>query len=404
MLLFKQLINNDDTETTVITDSQIFEILNKEFGMNISGMHKLELDIYLNVMKKFLTEWPKWGQFDRVVHRLMSPEYSRLLQSTLEDKYKLLKSYLNKQLNLTKPLAQQAVEELTQSTSSSVKENNDPEDVILELFCSRDQLNQLFYRHPKGDSSKNIFNVTNLIQNKIIINTWDIASICNMWNVRISINLNSFIYKREMIHKLSQVLVNKKRKTNQPTVTLDTRLQEKCNKWREYDINKILTFLSDILRIYENNIGIYEVLFHVFAVIESDLNNAMDSLKVPVKYRQYLNRYPYVRYLYANDNGPNSSNVESKYDLQLQETVSPMVQYFIAKVDKLETTVPPFLEWFKIECGMCKVQFKGDDLTKELKVHFNDHHHNEPDWECTNCKLKFDVKKLTEARWRHDCS
>ncbi|KAL4718867.1 hypothetical protein ACJJTC_010023 [Scirpophaga incertulas] len=76
MSLFMKLIDNK--QSMVLTNAQILNILKIEFQMELSYIHELEKDIYLQCMKKFLNDWPRWDEFDEIASTMRTQtKYSR---------------------------------------------------------------------------------------------------------------------------------------------------------------------------------------------------------------------------------------------------------------------------------------------------------------------------------------
>ncbi|KAG6460685.1 uncharacterized protein LOC115450396 isoform X2 [Manduca sexta] len=398
-LLLQRLIQNDTAQNTILTNVQLIEILKKQFDQDVYMMHSLEVDMYMNIMKKFLKEWPQWDEFDEVIGNLKNNNDQEGIKNVLEEKYKDLTQYLKSMIDLAKPMIDEAVKDLKEEKPMTLL---DTDTVVMEVVCTREQLNQLFYRRPKSDVSSAVFNIENCLHSRIHLDTWNLTSILHMWNVKVGINLNFLTYKREMLHTLKHILLNKKHTLTHPLGTLNRDFQVKPTRPKDFLRNQLMEAFQTLLSMHMDGDN-YDLLNEVFTVLKSDFDEAPDVLNVPARYRRYMNKYPYLRHLYTEHSDRVSDKFSKSYDLQLEETVMPMFQICISKFEITEIELPSFEDWFQIECGYCKVKFHGDDLLERLKTHFNENHQNEPEWMCSHCLGKFTMKQLTELKWYHSC-
>lgn len=393
MQLFKRLINYTSMNLT-LTNKQIIQILHKDFDIHTGTLHSLTVDVYVNIIKKYLREWPEWDEFDQITNLQAekSPEY---VKKILERKYENIKLYLGEMLEIAKPLANEAVKEVQKVTKDSNKMN----EVMMEVSCSRDQLNQLIHRNPQAENSTDIFNLTENIHNRIILHMWDLESILKL-QVQININLPCISFVREMKHVLKHVLVNKMHtKHVYNKEALNTSLMVRSNSAKR-NLNKafINRLLTDLMMFYKDHPGysLYKTIFEL-------MRNELDLIPLPIvnscSFSKILNQYAYVRYLYTDE----WVSDDNKYDLQIEETLVPRIQISYNKYGFFEHKNMPTKDWLKLRCGYCEVLFTGQSIEDTIVEHYNIYHQNEPDWFCTNCKQRFNVKQLAENMWYHDC-
>ncbi|CAB3222475.1 unnamed protein product [Arctia plantaginis] len=395
MLLLKRLIRNK--QNTVMTNTQIIEILQLEFNIEISNCHELEVDIYIKIIKKYLKDWPQWEELERISSKLSNVKDFDAVAKVLNHKYKNLKEYLGVMLEAAKPLTKKAVRELAIDLNKG--QNVDSSEVVMEVYCTREQLNHLFFRKPRADLNNAIFNINKIEPTKISLNTLTFESILNFWWTKIYIQLPNFTYFRELIYKYKHTLVNKVRDEKTPAEILDTRVYNKAKKVKEHPKTAVYQYFDKILQLCndEHVVQLLQVIFHV---LKTDLIDLPDTVKIPSNYRKHVNQYNYVRYLYVE----NEESDDTKYDLQLEEVVTPSYQILIGRLGKMPESLPPVQEWLKIECMMCKAKFMGTtELMSLLQAHFNDCHQHEPDWQCPHCKRLFSMDYLSKNRWCHEC-
>lgn len=402
MLLLRRLIRNK--QNTVMTNAQIIDILQSEFGISVNSSHELEVDIYIKIIKKYLKDWPQWEELERISTKLYNIKDFEAVSKVLNHKYKNLKEYLGVMLEAAKPLAKEAVASLG-NENSKAEDNIDSSDVVMEIQCTREQLNHLFFRHPRLDLNNTVFNMSKVEPSRISLKALSLTDILNASWTKTNINLPFFTFTREVIYKLKHTLVNKvcNEKSSQD-ICLDTNLQMNIIQSKKSQIiekKTVLKQFDDILAQYiVQSYDLYIILQQVFNIFKKDLEDSPDTLKIPGNYRKYANKYKYVRYLYAE----NEQSEDLRYDLQLEETISPKYQYYIGKVCQLQKPVAPIKEWFKIECTLCKFKFTASvHLQGMIETHFNELHQNEPDWQCTHCKRLFSMDYLSNNRWSHEC-
>ncbi|XP_052754592.1 uncharacterized protein LOC113510122 isoform X2 [Galleria mellonella] len=402
MQLFRRLIGNDSKQNTVLTNAQILDILHKDLNTEVMYTHDLEIEIYLNVIKKFLKDWPQWDEFDKSVNLLMSKGDIEATKKLLDVKYNNFKDYLKTKLDIAKPLVKDALKRLTPINNDDDK----PMNVVMEVNCTRSQLNRLFFRRPNTAYKNTIFNIVEG-PSKILLNSISVQAMLNWFHVKVDINLPFFTYRSGMTHILKHILVNKKLNiTLENEKELSLQLQRSANRKNSsfVKLDDVLYVLDGILSNMPQDYMNRELIVALINQIQTDLQKNHPSVGLYLTYyRKYLNKYPYVRYLYAEV--PGVSSTVNKYDLQLQETVYPIVYYEIGKFARSEMRNKMFLysQWVKCECILCNKTFSGLDMTEKLKQHILEYHFDEPDWQCTNCKSVFSMINLTERRWEHQC-
>lgn len=225
MLLFERLITNDTKQNTILTNAQIISILQKEYNIDVSALHPLEVNIYLNIVKRFLKDWPQWEEFDMIINRLKKINATTSIKNILEHKYRNLKEYLRVMIDVTRPLAQKAAHNVPRHQDP----NLDTSDIILEIYSSRRRLNELIYNQPHPDFNDTIFNFPGSEQ-KISVRELPVESILNWMDVKFSIDLKFFYYNRYTKHELKHVLVNEKLKQTKDIEPLNTNIQVQVNE------------------------------------------------------------------------------------------------------------------------------------------------------------------------------
>ncbi|RVE49049.1 hypothetical protein evm_006295 [Chilo suppressalis] len=398
MTLFQRLIGNDSKENTVLTNVQIIDILKKEFKMDITKMHSLEIEIYLNLMKKFLKDWPLWDEFEVTMQKLKLHTDSETIKNNLDSNHKNLKLYLSRMLEEAKPYINNVIED------TSLKEEKTAEkmdsDIVLEILCTRQQLYQLFFQTPNPDLNNTIFNLQS-VPNKITWNSASLQAILNWPGIQIHVNLGSVIFRREIIHNFKHKLVNKKLNfANEEPNELNTALQVKLSSKTvsQFTLNDICKVLDDkIYRVPHEDQTLVELIGNT---IKHDFANTQ-NVNVQCSFRRMMSKYPYVRNLYAevNSNQPSGSDL---YDLQLEETMTPMFYFVVSKFEKGVQKCQS--NWLTIECLLCKVVVVQSPIVTSVREHFQTHHQEEPDWRCTKCNKYFPMVYLAENFWYHDCS
>lgn len=400
MYLFKRLINNDCKENTVLTNSQILYLLRKEFNVNLSELHELEVDIYLGVLKKFLKLWPQWDEFDKVVNELKTKGDNDDIDKLLETKHTDLKNYLKLMLDIAEPMAKEML--------NSINEKNKNKDVLMEVHCSRSQLNKLFYKQPVPELNHTILNLTDSAPSKITVGVLPLRAILNWWFIEINFNFKNVIFIRKTRHTLKHLLVNTK--LGNPIIDktpLDMNFYEmKQKRVLSYAISK-----SEVIDIVHkiNNLSadayMKEIVHVVSDMFLKDIELAPKVLTVPTVYKRKCSRYPYMRYLYTDVDNI-TEDMENKHDLRLQETIVPEYEVSIRKIDtetKLQQINPSRTTYIQVECKLCMVRFSGSSMNVNLINHFTSFHMNEPNWMCVNCNGEFAMADLCENWWYHQC-
>ncbi|KAH9633651.1 hypothetical protein HF086_009751 [Spodoptera exigua] len=392
-----------------MTNAQIIDILQSEFGISIKSSHELEVNIYIKIIKRYLKDWPQWEELERISSKLSNCNDYDAITKVLNHKYKNLKEYLGVMLEVGKPLAKQAVENIKSNTQEekedSVVENNDEEQIVMEVQCSREQLNYLIIRYPDLDAKKSIFNLQPN-PTRIRLGALTFSDIIKGWSTRVSINLPHLVIYREVKFKLKYTLVNKARTGERKFKdnAHPTQVQEMTIK-RTVPVSKdvIMKGLDHILRACITNRQMFVLLHSIFDVMKSELDKMVDNMQVPFSYRAFASKYPYVRYLYSDEGQNNFA-----YDLQLEEVMSPIYMYHAQIVRSAygDSILPPLPEWFKLECVVCHYRATGDtimEIKESFLSHIKDHIGEEPDWKCTKCLKTFSLKFLTMKQWAHQC-
>ncbi|PZC73185.1 hypothetical protein B5X24_HaOG209917 [Helicoverpa armigera] len=409
MLLLRRLIRNK--QNTVMTNAQIIDILQSEFNICVNSSHELEVDIYIKIIKKYLKDWPQWEELERISTKLSLIKDFEAVSKVLNHKYKNLKEYLGVMLEAAKPLAQEAVRNINsnsnQPETSKVDESIETNDVIMEIQCTREQLNNLFFRKPRLDLNNTVFNMTEITPSRINLRNLTFDEILNGCWVKIIITLPHFSFVRELSYKLSHVLINKARKDRTTTdVSFSRDFEVNCgNKSKNQRICSRNSFLQQFSTILQESAKrypeMYDFIRSIVELIKNELD-VIDPFTVPASYRRHANKYNYVRYLYTDNN----QNSDPRYDLQLEETITPMYMYIIDKVQKSDGIIPLVWEWLKTECMVCKIKITGTKSTswKEAwESHFSEKHSNETDWQCAHCKRLFGIAFLAKNKWYHEC-
>lgn len=397
---FKRLIENNKKDDIVLTDGQIIEILDKEFDIKLSKLHELEGMIYLSVVKKYLKDWPQWDELETIISNINEDKTKRGkrdesadMDKILESKYFNLKSFLKSMLDTAKDMAKSTVRPFIDGQIDALKgsdKSTRPSDIVLEIHGSRNQLNQLIFRRPHPKLNNTVFNPNFELPTQIKLSTFPIEAILNWWGVSISImtTKNIHIYKRETKHELKHVLVNKKLKEHRkPFKLLDQDIKvSSITPTQTIEVNELIDRF-DAMEPTTNNYEIYDF-------IKRDLTMLPSSVPSRKQLKRYTNKYSYVRYLYKEVDA--ELPADSKYDLQLEETVSPCYQTYLSHIKDP-------IECLYVCCQPCEIKFTGSNLFGDLKSHFDAEHINEPDWRCTNCDVVFPMIELAKNWWCHRC-
>lgn len=401
MLLLRRLIRNK--QNTVMTNAQILDILQSEFNISVKSSHELEVDIYIKIIKKYLKDWPQWEELERISTKLNNIKDFEAVTNVLNHKYKNLKEYLGAMLEAAKPLAKKAVKAI------KTPENIDSGDVVMEIQCTKEQLNRLIYRRPRLDLNNTVFNMSYIPPSRISLKKLSFEQILTGWCIKLTIDLQQFYFEREFRYNLRHVLVNKARSERFSDIALPMALQslqrEQASRTsKEYTVDMIINTFNEIVTLcIAQSYTIQPTIESIFEFLSSELRDMFDkdtSYKLPATYRKFANKYKYVRYLYTE----NDQNDDPKYDLQLQETVTPMYVVNFKKFMPL-LEIPNITEWLKFECTFCKMNLPiiMPDIKSTLESHFNEVHQNEVDWQCTHCDMVFSIEYLANNEWYHEC-
>lgn len=277
-------------------------------------------------------------------------------------------------------------------------EQVDTSDIVLEVHCTRKQLNELILSQPvPGDEDNNIFNVTEFKPSSITLNKLPIEAILNWYGVRVTIDTKTLTYQRTINHQLKHVMVNSKNGPRNFASILKSDLQMRESKRgsESLDTSKLLNFFNDLVQIDSIQDNPKTILLSLIEIVKNDLHG-VGVVRVPATYRQYSTKYPYYRKLKSDDK---SSVPSPTYNLYIEETLAPMHVFSIgyATSNKKDLCI-------MIECTECKIKFIGDHMYPLMREHFDTYHSDEPDWSCTNCGQIFIMTELARNKWQHICS
>ncbi|XP_013174297.1 PREDICTED: uncharacterized protein LOC106122756, partial [Papilio xuthus] len=214
MKLFEKLIGNDTKQNTVLTNAEIVNILSKEFDVDVEKVNLFEIEIFINIIKKYLKDWPEWDKFEKDIMILESQQNKEDIENIKFKNYLTLKNYLHRKLDVVKFLLPPYLNELPQM--KKVKNNSDNKDsddeiIVMEVCATKAQLNNLILRHPIHNNY--IFNLEEpqddnslLIPLKAILHWNGINVIAKLkWS-----SSEMLLLKYKNIHKTKYTLVNKK--------------------------------------------------------------------------------------------------------------------------------------------------------------------------------------------------
>ncbi|XP_041983058.1 uncharacterized protein LOC121736073 [Aricia agestis] len=398
--LFKRLIEIENKQHTVFKNSQINELLQKEFNMDVRNLHVLEIDIYLTVVKKFLKEWPEWDSFDKIVNEVRKKGQNSLDDALLEKKYSSMKSFLKKALDEAEPLAKIAVEKIKEKEKGAKGEEPKDDDPVLEISATKAQLKQLFFRYPNPKCSKSIFNIDNIVPSQIKVSNIPLRSILNMSGVTITITgpADAVLYKHETNHEFEYVLCNKRLIAKpKKDLELNQEIVYKGSSDAVINVSKIISLINKAYTPY--------ALSEIMEII----NFVLISLKfLPLKvfqestYKRHTNKYPYVRYYFKDIENAFMEDIR-KYDLQLQEMIIPVLEIYIGNFTNVMDGRNNLTEdSIMVTCRSCSISFQGASIVNEIKMHFNTQH-EVPDVQCNNCEEAFTVENIAGNWWCHQC-
>lgn len=358
--------------------------------------------IYLSVVKRYLKDWPQWDELETIISNINEDKTKRGkrdesadMDKILESKYLNLKSFLKSMLDTAKDMAKSTVQPFIDGQIDAMKGSDKStrhSDIVLEIHGSRNQLNQLIFRRPHPKLNNTVFNPNFELPTQIKLTTFTIEAILNWWGVSISImtTRNIHIYKRETKHELKHVLVNKKLKEHRkPFKLLDQDIKvSSITPTQTIEVNELIDRF-DAMEPTTNNYEIYDF-------IKRDLTMLPSNVPSRKQLKRYTNKYSYVRYLYKEVDAELPADSSNKYDLQLEETVSPCHQTYLSHIKDP-------IECLYVCCQPCEIKFTGSNLFGDLKSHFDAEHINEPDWRCTNCDVVFPMIELAKNWWCHRC-
>lgn len=444
--LIRRLVREDNNERTVLSNSSLKDILRKDFEMDLTHKSDLEVDIYINVFKKFLKDWPNWNEFEKTIQENKdSPQNCQT--DIFYKEYQGLKKYLQQVLMFAdtqmKPILTKLEKQKLKMTNEKTKsKKNANEQFVMEVTCSRQQLNTLFYRkpHPKQFT---IFHIPeNPNSSKISLEKLSFRDLLNWPYLAVSVTLPNFEFIRKNSSNFSWKLVNKKLPDFDETLpALSSELYWKGNGRKKVIFRKLLlvSYLIQVINYIDKldmvgrSDGKKQHLMDLFKEIKSDILMAQAHVDVNGEYQFFLSKYPYVRYLYKElseeelaSSKPCQDKNEidkvfelkpDKYDLQLQEVISPAITYQMSKFAVFfsedqrgrifSINYPCFTDttssWLKLECTCCDIKFNGFLSIYEMEQHFTEHHNFEPDWQCPECKATFPATYLSRNRWFHSC-
>lgn len=379
------------------TRACIIEILKIEFDIDVNRCHEVELDIYVKVIRRYLKIWPEWKELACLSIKLSNVKDFDALGKLLDNKYKRLKDYLNVKLEAAKPITKMSVDRIKEREYEEKK--IDSGEVVMEVFSTRAQLDKFIFRKPRADLDNSIFNLNQPFPYKCSSTTLTFGSILNFAWTKIYIQLPNLIYFRELCYKYTHTLVNKVRDEEPPSHVLDTRVFNTAKEFKEMPKQLIIEYFDKIL-LQTKDQEIIQMLTILFQVLKTDLKYLPNTVKIPSSYRKHANQYNYVRYLYVE----NKESNDTKYDLQLEEVLTPSHQIIFLRFFTFLDTIPSIEDWLKIECMMCKMKFSGSNkLMRFLEAHFEEYHKNELDWKCPHCQRTFNIAFLAKNRWFHEC-
>ncbi|GBP36212.1 hypothetical protein EVAR_85459_1 [Eumeta japonica] len=385
------IVNNE--EKTVLTNCQLLDILQKEFSIDTASKTDLEIDIYMNILKRFLKTWPRWDEFDKLIKESkMDP--TKTVDSILAEECKGLKSYLEQILKLTEGQMAPILDKLEknkekQQIQEKEKEKDKEEgEVVMEVACSRAQLNELVYRHPVSDT---IFYISEGPRT-ISLKTFSLTEILNWPNIYVTISLPWLECYRKNSSHFDRVLKNLKL----PIANAKVENLSKEIYWKNYQAKKravkkvsivnLFNELSEYIRMQEMKQHLEQKrqeILEVLSQFRHDFVQGPDLIALGAEYQFFLNRYKYIRYLSKEPPNSNSKDRDNIYgatiakhgiegnsfDLRLEEIISPAQKFQVTRVksDYSPNSNPFELtdedlkyfwdsnnNWLKIECCWCE--------------------------------------------------
>lgn len=410
-----------------ISNNQLTNMLKYEFDINIDHKNDLQKYIYLNVLKKCFKSWPHWDKIN-----LFSANESNVVNEALKVHCKYLKEYLSKSLELAEEEMKPYIKKYDKKAAKLKYLVQKPcEDIVMELQCSRQQLNNLVFKYPQINSSgyNTIFNLQK--QNFKTIRSKDVnlKYILNSPYVQVSIKIPGFHCKRQNTSNTYFTMVNLKKKgeCSQKNVTKETLnvddIYLKKNNGKENNIAKqsIVDYINQLQLCIETdmakdddntslNIKYVQTILNEFKL---DVCNAPDVLVGKGKYQFFLYRQKYFRRLYQ-DVVPKEVfikhvSLKDRFDMCIEELLTPIQRFSFSKVTPATLqTDSKFIgnktkPWLKIYCMRCEAKFEVCLSFEVVFKHFIDYHRSEPDWECGGCGRRLTNFYLTNNRWSHKC-
>lgn len=406
---------NNQHEIT-LTDKHLTNILCNEFNVQISIISEFEINVYLSVLKKFLISWPNWETLD------IATNSDSNFEDHLRNAYKNLKIYLSKILIKT----EKSIECLQESICKSSIDDNKNE-IVLKINCSRQQLNNLFLKKPTPDG--NIFQVINSIKEP---ETFDFKDIINFPMVKTSLFLPGIQIYYKNNSKIERTLMNLKCLNNSIIKNMSHPLKKHSVYYRnETSKHKGKIFKKIVLKylIKLLTLAVYiksDVVQHMTQVALHQFIDVISMTPGSIKigeYRVILHNFKYIRKISVDevDIPESKSEVEkdidiNNFDLQLQELITPQSDYCIPTLSETKNKFLDFdandvfhkqfftlSNWMKVDCLNCDVKFELPGDYNLMMSHFNKQHNSELDWECTGCHNTFEMKQLCKSGWTHVC-
>ncbi|XP_050676609.1 uncharacterized protein LOC126973397 [Leptidea sinapis] len=389
--LFRRLIDN---ERAVFTNEQILHLLNIEFNINVKNLQPVEIDIYISVMKRFLKDWPQWDTFDRAINEYKKENNQNAIEMLLNSKYEDFKSYLKPIVDTTTQMATKPVEDDVNITNlDDNKEKHS--DVTLVIEANRSQLNNLVLRHPKNSMLFNGNKQEKTIKSYIL----PLDAILNWWNVQIQVRVKVkhdmiLYYSRETKHKLKHTLVNKVLGVQSPSPK-ESSLQLQIKSDRRHKKTVHTNVVTKKLKRIASMLGQPDA-GESSRIIDFIVNEIgfEEKLAVPAYYKRTLSQYAYKRYLYVDN--ADSDAVDKKYDVQLEEIITPTIEMFVGDCDLGGMTSSEV----NVKCIMCDVTFTGRHIIQLLNDHFQEHASEKP-WTCLKCGVELPMIELADSWWCH---
>lgn len=417
-------VMDNENEQAFLPNSHIVKMLKKEFGICIKTKNELEIDIYMNIMKKSLKSWPHWNVLDEIVKTSKIIEgYD--LDKALNNHCSHLKQYLGYSLKYAEDEMKPRVEEYKKKLERQKRPHTE---VAMEIKCSRQQLNHLVYRHPQPHplSQNTMFTISETDSKIICVEEINLKYVLNCPNVMISITLPGFECMRHNTSNIEYTLVNLKKKGTFITRDLNEKFNVKNIYFKKSDTKAdnlskqcIIDYIKQLQSYIENYVKNdnkplnMEYALTILNEFMLDVSEAPNIL-TPGEYQYYLNKHKYTRKLYHDvpetDIFIGTKNYKNCFDMHIEELLTPMQRFSFTLINPSKIahatkcmyndTIP----WLKIKCLSCGIEFELFYLIfDEVFRHFAECQGTAPDWECTGCAKKFTTHYLTNNRWSHKC-